>query len=93
MAARSRSDDRLARLEAQLEEERTQRLQLEQVLQQEQDAREALESEFAEQRGWSVEGQTVTFSKMEDEMPAQKLPSTQLIQETLAYAKELERIV
>ena len=50
-------------------------------------------SEFAEQRGWSVEGQTVTFSKMEDEMPAQKLPSTQLIQETLAYAKELERIV
>merc|ERR1719231_1530595 len=50
-------------------------------------------SEFAEQRGWSVDGSVVTFSKMEDETPAQKLPSTQLIQETLAYAKELERIV
>lgn len=50
-------------------------------------------SDFAEQRGWSVDGSVVTFSKMEDEAPAQKLPSTQLIQETLAYAKELERIV
>ena len=30
---------------------------------------------------------------MEEEAPAQKLPSTQLIQETLSYAKELERIV
>merc|ERR1719231_858532 len=50
-------------------------------------------SDFAEQRGWSVEGSVVSFSKMEDEAPAQKLPSTQLIQETLAYAKELERIV
>lgn len=50
-------------------------------------------AEFAESRGWSIDGSTVTFSKMEDETPAQKLPSTQLIQETLAYAKELERIV
>jgi len=50
-------------------------------------------SDFADSRGWSIVGQTVTFSKMEDETPAQKLPSTQLIQETLAYAKELERIV
>ena len=32
-------------------------------------------------------------SVKKDETPAQKLPSTQLIQETLAYAKELERIV
>ena len=50
-------------------------------------------ADFAEQRGWSVDGATVTFAKMDDETPAQKLPSTQLIQETLAYAKELERIV
>jgi len=50
-------------------------------------------AEFADTRGWSVEGTTVTFSKMETEAPAQKLPSSQLIQETLSYAKELERIV
>jgi 26S proteasome regulatory subunit N12 len=50
-------------------------------------------ADFAEQRGWSTDGSLVTFSKMEDEAPAQKLPSTQLIQDTLAYAKELERIV
>ena len=50
-------------------------------------------AEFAEGRGWSVDGAVVSFSRMEDEAPAQKLPSTQLIQETLAYAKELERIV
>ena len=50
-------------------------------------------TDFAEARGWSVDGATVTFAKMEDEEPAQKLPSTQLIQETLAYAKELEVIV
>ena len=46
------------------------------------------------QRGWSLEGSTVTFAKMEAEEPtSQKLPSSQLIQETLSYAKELERIV
>jgi len=50
--------------------------------------------EFVEQRGWSLEGSTVTFAKMEAEEPtSQKLPSSQLIQETLSYAKELERIV
>ena len=51
-------------------------------------------SEFAEQRGWAIDGATVTFAKMDDDASAaSKLPSTQLIQETLAYAKELERIV
>jgi len=50
-------------------------------------------AEFAEARGWSVEGGSVTFAKMEEESAVQKLPSTQLIQETLSYAKELERIV
>jgi 26S proteasome regulatory subunit N12 len=50
-------------------------------------------SQFADERGWSIDGATVTFATMEEEAPAQKLPSTQLIQETLSYAKELERIV
>ena len=51
-------------------------------------------AEFAEQRGWSVDGATVTFAAMEEDAPlSAKLPSTQLIQQTLSYAKELERIV
>lgn len=50
-------------------------------------------TEFVEQRGWSIDGATVSFAKMDEEAPAQKLPSSQLIQETLSYAKELERIV
>ena len=50
-------------------------------------------SEFAEARGWDVEGTTVTFAKMEEEPLTAKLPSSKLIQETLSYAKELERIV
>mmetsp|Transcript_16248 Transcript_16248/g.41778 ORF Transcript_16248/g.41778 Transcript_16248/m.41778 type:complete len:117 (+) Transcript_16248:689-1039(+) len=50
-------------------------------------------AEFAEERGWCMEGSTVTFGKPEELQPTQKLPSSQLIQETLSYAKELERIV
>jgi len=51
-------------------------------------------ADFADGRGWSVEGVLVTFSKMEEEPPLkEKLPSSQLIQQTLSYAKELERIV
>ena len=38
-----------------------------------------------------MQGGSVTFGRG-DEKPVH-LPSTQLIQETLAYAKELERIV
>jgi len=52
--------------------------------------------DFAEGRGWSVEGATVKFAAMDEEgekSQVSKLPSTQLIQETLSYAKELERIV
>lgn len=55
--------------------------------------------EFAEGRGWSVDGGTVKFASAAmdaedgDKAQASKLPSTQLIQETLSYAKELERIV
>ena len=50
-------------------------------------------AEFVEQRGWRIDGGQVVFAKVEDEQPTQKLPSAQLIQETLSYAKELERIV
>ena len=44
---------------------------------------------------WQVDNGVVSFASMEDEAaPKQSaLPSSQLIQETLAYAKELERIV
>lgn len=49
--------------------------------------------EFVEQRGWSLAAGTVTFAQLVEEEPKQKLPSQQLIQETLSYAKELERIV
>mmetsp|Transcript_4142 Transcript_4142/g.6915 ORF Transcript_4142/g.6915 Transcript_4142/m.6915 type:complete len:273 (-) Transcript_4142:203-1021(-) len=48
-------------------------------------------SDYADQRGWTIVDGIVTFGGNE-EKPLQ-LPSTQLIQETLAYAKELERIV
>merc|ERR1719231_814649 len=50
-------------------------------------------AEFAEARGWDIEGANVTFAKMEEEPLTAKLPSSKLIQETLSYAKELERIV
>ena len=49
---------------------------------------------YAEGRGWRIDGGTVSFSAMEEEAPKRKaLPASQLIQEQLAYAKELERIV
>jgi len=47
--------------------------------------------EYAENRGWTIAGGMVSFGKQE-EAPLQ-LPSSQLIRETLSYAKELERIV
>ena len=51
-------------------------------------------ADFAETRGWSINGGSVTFANMDEDASAvTKLPSTQLIQETLSYAKELERIV
>ena len=50
-------------------------------------------TDFAAERGWDVDGQSVTFARMEEEPLAAKLPSSKLIQETLSYAKELERIV
>merc|ERR1712087_775407 len=47
--------------------------------------------EYAGERGWVIEGGMVSFGSG-DEKPVQ-LPSQKLITETLAYAKELERIV
>merc|ERR1712137_536993 len=47
--------------------------------------------DYAQQRGWDISDGSVTFGGNEE--AAVQLPSTQLIQETLAYAKELERIV
>jgi 26S proteasome regulatory subunit N12 len=52
---------------------------------------EAELGDYAEERGWVISGGSVTFGGNE-EKPLE-LPATQLIQETLAYAKELERIV
>mmetsp|Transcript_14532 Transcript_14532/g.31479 ORF Transcript_14532/g.31479 Transcript_14532/m.31479 type:complete len:271 (-) Transcript_14532:178-990(-) len=47
--------------------------------------------DYAKEREWVLEGGIVTFGNS-DEKPLQ-LPSQQLISETLAYARELERIV
>lgn len=44
-----------------------------------------------EQRDWTIKGDTVVFGK--PEVSKNEIPSKQLIQETLTYAKELERIV
>ncbi|EOD28326.1 hypothetical protein EMIHUDRAFT_449934 [Emiliania huxleyi CCMP1516] len=47
--------------------------------------------EFADQRDWRVANGLVTFGGQDDKPLA--LPASQLIHESLAYAKELERIV
>ena len=47
--------------------------------------------EFAETRGWAIQDGSVTFGTTTEK--AAQLPSQQLIQQTLSYAKELERIV
>ncbi|KAL1522543.1 hypothetical protein AB1Y20_017529 [Prymnesium parvum] len=47
--------------------------------------------EYAENRGWVISNGSVSFGKQEETLL--QLPSSQLIRETLSYAKELERIV
>eukprot|EP00898_Chlorokybus_atmophyticus_P004503 jgi/Chlat1/5053/Chrsp33S05053 len=48
--------------------------------------------EYAQQRGWEVRDSTIYFTTKE--MTAcRELPSLQIIDQTLAYARELERIV
>lgn len=44
-----------------------------------------------EQRDWTISGSNVVFGK--PEVAKNEIPSRQLIQESLTYAKELERIV
>jgi len=48
-------------------------------------------ADYAETRGWTIQAGVVSFGN--DTLPPLQLPSSQLIRETLAYAKELERIV
>jgi hypothetical protein len=45
------------------------------------------------QHGWTVEGQRIVFRPQEEGAAAKELPSLQLINHALVYAKELERIV
>jgi len=48
-------------------------------------------NKYAEERGWSVTKDTVTFGQIEE--TKNSIPSLLLIKETLTYARELERIV
>ena len=43
------------------------------------------------QRGWATQDGNVTFGGTSEKVAA--LPASQMIQQTLSYAKELERIV
>jgi len=52
---------------------------------------EAELGEYAENRGWQITAGMVNFGKQDEQLL--QLPSSQLIRETLSYAKELERIV
>jgi len=47
--------------------------------------------EFAETRGWATQNGNVTFSGSSEKVA--QLPASKMIQQTLSYAKELERIV
>ncbi|KAL6049190.1 26S proteasome non-ATPase regulatory subunit 8 [Balamuthia mandrillaris] len=46
---------------------------------------------YATERGWEVVGDTINLQKKKEELP--QIPSINVIGQTLAYAKELERIV
>ena len=51
---------------------------------------------FAEDRGWTVEGEQITFpSAQEDdkEDDSSRIPATKVIARALLYSRELERIV
>ncbi|KAL3137779.1 hypothetical protein ABBQ38_005039 [Trebouxia sp. C0009 RCD-2024] len=49
-------------------------------------------AEFAEQRGWQVKGNVVYFEQQE-QTDMKDLPAVELMNHTLTYARELERIV
>lgn len=42
---------------------------------------------------WEVSGNRVFFQKAKELAPCKEIPSLQLINQTLGYARELERIV
>jgi 26S proteasome regulatory subunit N12 len=42
---------------------------------------------------WEIQGSSVYFQKVKDLAPCKEIPSLQLINQTLGYARELERIV
>eukprot|EP01098_Paradermamoeba_levis_P003785 TRINITY_DN1677_c0_g1_i1.p1 TRINITY_DN1677_c0_g1~~TRINITY_DN1677_c0_g1_i1.p1 ORF type:complete len:275 (-),score=91.71 TRINITY_DN1677_c0_g1_i1:29-853(-) len=47
--------------------------------------------EYAEKRGWVIQGGQIVFKN--DEKVKLEIPNTEVIRQTLSYAKELERIV
>lgn len=49
--------------------------------------------EYAEKHGWEVRNNCVYFRQEKEKVPRSEIPSMQLIQQTLGYARELERIV
>ncbi|XP_031131347.1 26S proteasome non-ATPase regulatory subunit 8 homolog A-like [Ipomoea triloba] len=42
---------------------------------------------------WEIKGGLVIFQKVKDSAPCKEIPSLQLINQTLSYARELERII
>jgi 26S proteasome regulatory subunit N12 len=42
---------------------------------------------------WEIKNGSVYFQKAKDSAPCKEIPSLQLINQTLSYARELERIV
>ncbi|GKU90840.1 hypothetical protein SLEP1_g4784 [Rubroshorea leprosula] len=55
--------------------------------------RDLLEYIEAEHREWEVKDGAVFFQKAKESTPCKEIPSLQLIDQTLSYARELERIV
>jgi len=42
---------------------------------------------------WEIKNGSVVFQKAKESAPCKEIPSLQLINQTLSYARELERIV
>ncbi|CAK8560075.1 unnamed protein product [Lathyrus sativus] len=54
---------------------------------------ELLEYLKEEHSEWEIKNGSVFFQKAKDTAPCKEIPSLQLINQTLSYARELERIV
>lgn len=52
-----------------------------------------LETYFQEHIEWEIKNGSVFFQKTKESSPCKEIPSLQLINQTLSYARELERIV